>query len=468
MAGIFTAAAHIPYLKIERKTIGGAWERGAHKGCRSVAGSDEDSLTMAAEAAGAALEAGGRENVLALYFASTTAPYKEKATAAILATVLDLGGNMETLDLGNSLRCGLGALKLALDTVAEDGKVLVASGEKRIGYPRSDQEQLFGDAGAAVLVGGGDAPVAYLGGYAVTDEITDVWRTQEDTYVQSWEGRFVTGEGYLRVTAQAVKGLMSQMGLKPEDVNKAIIPAPDSRSGMGILKKTGLSQAGEAVDSLLEQVGFCGSAHPLVMLAAVLEQAQPGEKILVAAYGDGAQALLFEVKGQPVLPAVSVPRQLENRGELKSYARFLSFNGLVEPQPGEPFRLVPSATVTWRERESLLSCRGSKCQVCGTAAFPIQRICDNCRSVDQFDTVRLSGMAGEVFTFSRDNLAGRPDDPVIVQTVAQMENGTRFYGLMTDADPNQVELGTPVKLTLRRMHDLGGFHNYFWKCRPVR
>ena len=135
MAGIFTAAAHIPYLKIERKTIGGAWERGAHKGCRSVAGSDEDSLTMAAEAAGAALEAGGRENVLALYFASTTAPYKEKATAAILATVLDLGGNMETLDLGNSLRCGLGALKLALDTVAEDGKVLVASGKSASAIP---------------------------------------------------------------------------------------------------------------------------------------------------------------------------------------------------------------------------------------------------------------------------------------------------------------------------------------------
>ncbi|MBU2516854.1 MAG: OB-fold domain-containing protein, partial [Proteobacteria bacterium] len=333
---------------------------------------------------------------------------------------------------------------------------------------RSDQEQLFGDAGAAVLVGGGDAPVAYLGGYAVTDEITDVWRTQEDTYVQSWEGRFVTGEGYLRVTAQAVKGLMSQMGLKPEDIAKAIIPAPDPRSGMGILKKTGLSQAGEAVDSQLEQVGFCGAAHPLVMLAAVLEQAQPGEKILVAAYGDGAQALLFEVKAQPVLPAVSLAQQLENRRAINSYARFLSFNGLVEPQPGEPFRLVPSATVTWRERDSLLRCRGSKCQACGTAAFPIQRICDNCRSVDQFETVRLSGMAGEVFTFSRDNLAGRPDDPVVVQTVVQMENGARFYGLMTDADPTQVELGTPVRLTLRRMHDLGGFHNYFWKCRPVR
>ena len=468
MAGIFSAAAHIPYLKMERKVMGGAWERGSLAGCRSVAGSDEDSLTMASEAARSCLEAAGCDGVRGLYFASTTAPYKEKASASLLATVLDLEPALETVDLGNSLRSGLSALKLALDSAAEGGKVLVASGEKRLGYPRSDQEQLFGDAGAAVLAGGGEAPVAYLGGYAVSDEITDVWRTDQDTYVQSWEGRFVTGEGYLAVTVKAIKGLLAKLGLKPQDISKAVVPGPDPRSWQDLLKKTGLNQPGQATDALFEQVGFSGAAHPLVMLAAALEQAKPGEKILVAAYGDGAQALLFEVKGQPALPAVGLAQQLDNRRAINSYVRFLSFNGLVEPQPGEPFRLVPSATVTWRERDSLLRCRGSKCQACGTAAFPIQRICDHCRSVDQFDTVRLSGMTGEVFTFSRDNLAGRPDDPVIVQTVVQMENGARFYGLMTDADPSRVDLGMPVRLTLRRMHDLGGFHNYFWKCRPVR
>ena len=88
--------------------------------------------------------------------------------------------------------------------------------------------------------------------------------------------------------------------------------------------------------------------------------------------------------------------------------------------------------------------------------------------MDNFEPVRLSGETGEVFTYSRDNLAGRPDDPVIVQTVAQMASGARFYGLMTDCDPAQVELGMPIKLTLRKLHDLGGFHNYFWKCRPLR
>lgn len=27
--------------------------------------------------------------------------------------------------------------------------------------------------------------------------------------------------------------------------------------------------------------------------------------------------------------------------------------------------------------------------------------------------------------------------------------------------------GVPLELTFRRLHDGGGFHNYFWKARPA-
>ena len=78
-------------------------------------------------------------------------------------------------------------------------------------------------------------------------------------------------------------------------------------------------------------------------------------------------------------------------------------------------------------------------------------------------------MEGEVFTFTLDNLAGRSDDPVVVQTVAEMgKEKVRFYGMMTDCDPSQVQVGTPVGLTFRRIYDGAGMHNYFWKCRPVK
>jgi hydroxymethylglutaryl-CoA synthase len=470
MAGIVSAAAYIPFLKMERKIMASAWGRRALPGFRSLANNDEDSLTMAAEAAAGCLGTLDREQVDGIYFASSTAPYREKQSSSLLATVLDLRSEVQAVDLGNSLRSGLSALRLALDAVAASSaaSLLVAAGEQRLAYPKSDQEQMFGDAGAAALVVTEGEALTYLGGYCLSDDITDIWRTESDRYVNTWEARFVTSQGYLAVTAKAIAGLLAKLGLTAGDVSLAAIPAPDGRSFAALLKSTGLDGEGVALDPLLGEVGFCGAAQPLLLLASAMESAKPGDKILLAAYGDGAEALLFEVSGEVQKPTANIAGQLAGRKEFTSYARFLSYKDIVEPLPGEPFRISPSATVTWRERDSLLRCHGSRCLECGEVSYPIQRICNQCRSVDNFEHVRLSSQKGEVFTFSRDNLAGRPDDPVIVQTVAQMESGARFYGLMTDCDPDQVELGMPLKLTLRKLHELGGFHNYFWKCKPVR
>jgi len=82
--------------------------------------------------------------------------------------------------------------------------------------------------------------------------------------------------------------------------------------------------------------------------------------------------------------------------------------------------------------------------------------------------VRIAELKGTVFTFTRDYLAGRSDDPIICQTIVEMENGMRFYGLMTDCDPETVEVGMPVELTFRRIYEGAGFHNYYWKCRPAK
>jgi uncharacterized OB-fold protein len=100
--------------------------------------------------------------------------------------------------------------------------------------------------------------------------------------------------------------------------------------------------------------------------------------------------------------------------------------------------------------------------------FPIQRVCYGCGSKDEYQQVRLTNRRGTVFAYSVDNLAGSPDAPV-VQTIIESEEGNaRIYCLMTDCDPSDVKVGMPVELTFRRFHEMGGFINYFWKCRPAR
>lgn len=472
MVGITGFGAYVPIYRLNRDAIAQAWGRGSLKGERSVANNDEDTATMAVEAVFDCLRGADRESVDALFFASTTSPYREKQTASLLAAVADLKDEVLTADFSNSLRAGTNALRMAHDAVRSGSarNVLVAAADTRLSHPRSDSEQTFGDASAAVVVGDGNPIATFEGNYSIANEMMDVWRNPEDVFVRSGERRWVLGEGYTAITQQAVGGVLRKCGLKASDIQTAVLTAPDQRSQQDLAKKAGFDPKGQLQDPLIATVGDCGAAQPLLMLAAALERAKPGDRILLAAYGDGADAFVLRVTDA----IASLPQRRGVQGHvaskmaLPSYERYLSYRGILEPVPGEPFRLLPSTTAYWRDRESILRCHGSRCRKCGTLAYPIQRVCYTCRAKDDYEPVRLSDRTGTVFTFSLDNLAGRSDDPVVVQTVLEMDGGARFYCMMTDCVPSEVVVGMRAELTFRRLYEGAGFHNYFWKCRPVR
>jgi uncharacterized OB-fold protein len=263
---------------------------------------------------------------------------------------------------------------------------------------------------------------------------------------------------------------MKKYNLQKENIAKVIIPSPDGRSYRQIAQKNGFDPKTQVQDPLMTTVGFCGAAQPLMLLAAALEEAKPGDLILMTSYADGADAMLFKAtdKLSSAAKRYSVKDMLADKLMITSYSRFLSYKGVLEANPGEPFRLFPSASVTYRESNTILRLHGSRCKNCGHVIYPVQRICENCYSKDNYEEVRIADMKGKVFTFTRDYLAGRSDDPIICQMVVELENGMRFYGLMTDCDPETVEVDMPVELTFRRIYEGAGFHNYYWKCRPAK
>jgi hydroxymethylglutaryl-CoA synthase len=471
MTGIVSYGGYVPILRMDRKVIASAWGRGAMPGERSIANSDEDSITMALEAALNCLNSMNREDIDGLFFTSTTPPYAEKMNAALIATAADLRRDILTTDFGSSLRSGTSALRAALDAVksGSSNNVVVTAADSRLAYPKSDQEQLFGDGAAAIMVGSENVAATFEGAHAVSNDMMDVWRNPDDRFIKQWEGRFILGEGYTRNMKEVITGIMEKYNVKPSTIAKVILPAPDGRTQKGLAKALGFTDD-QVQDSLLADVGHCGAAHPLMMLTAALEEAKPGDLLLLAAYGDGADAMLFKAT-EAVNQNSSrhtMASLVENKMVFTSYARFLSYKNILEAVPGEPFRLLPSATATWRETNTSTRLHASKCNACGTAAYPIQRICINCRSKDNYEEVRLSDKQGTVFTFTRDQLAGRSDDPVLIQTVAEFEGNIRFYGLMTDFEASETRIGMTVEPTFRRLYEGAGFHNYFWKLRPIK
>ena len=473
MTGISFFGGYIPVYRLKRDVIADIWGRHSLGGERSVANNDEDAITMAVEASRNCLKGAPTAEIDALLFGTTSSVFKEKMNAALISAAIDLKENISTLDFTNSLRSGTGALMAALDKVKSGSakNVLVTCSDCRLGYPRSDEEQLFGDGAAALVVGDENVVATFEGHYCVSNEMMDVWRNSNDTFVRTWEKRFILGEGYINNMKRAIKGLLEKYGLEPKDISKAIFPAPDSRSHKRLASQLGFDLKTQVQDTLLSKLGHCGAAHALLMLVGALEDARPGERLLLACYGDGADAMLFTVTDaiERKMLQYTLRAQLEEKLMLPSYARFLSYKGLVETVPGEPFRLMPSATVTWRDRKSIIRCHGSRCNSCGLTTFPMQRICYNCGSKDDFTEVRIADLEGLVYTFTLDNLAGRSDDPVVPQIIAEFGGSkVRFYGMMTDCDPEEIKVGMPVRLVFRWIYEGAGMPNYFWKCSPMR
>jgi 3-hydroxy-3-methylglutaryl CoA synthase/uncharacterized OB-fold protein len=465
--GISSFGAYVPRTRLPLALIGG---RPARQGGpeKAVAWNDEDSVTMAVCAAVSCLAGFDRESVDGLLFASTTYAFREKQAAALIARALDLRRDVRTADYSGSLRAGTTALAAAFDAVTAGSarSVLVVASDCRMAAPGSALEANFGDGAAAFLVSDADAVAILEGGHAVSDEIVDVWRSEGDPFVHAWEDRFVVQEGYTPRIVEAVRGLLERTGTRVAGYSKLAFYAPDARSHAAVAHELGAS-AGQVLDPLFGRLGNTGTAFAPMLLASALESAAAGDRLLVASYGDGAEALAFRVTDQleKLEPRRGVAWHLARRRPAESYDKYLRARSLQTPEwraGGDPGL---SATVHFRERDDDLSLRGQKCLACGAVQFPAQRVCESCFAVDDFESVRLSDRVGRVVTYTFDFFFPTPDPPTIV-TVTEVD-GARIHLQLVNCAPAETRIGLPVEFVFRRIHQGGGRPNYYWKGSPL-
>ncbi len=311
--GIVDFGTYIPHYRVSRAEIGEAWRLEQAKslllGQRSVAGYDEDSLTMAVEAVHHALEGRAHQEVDTLIFASTTSPFAEKSSAAVIAAACDVPAR-RTLDISGSLRAGTTALGLAFDALKAGSarQAVVASADMRRPEPGTLLDAVSGDGAAALLLSvasneadGSPLLAELVGQYHVSDPTIDTWRRSDDRYLQMDDEAFTNQVGYFSMVKQVVAGLFQETGVAPGDVNGVATYVPDGRAYMTMAKSSPLGAAfmqmgmdGPA-PHLLMHAGNLGSAFALAQLALLLEKSSPGDNLVLIGYGDGADAYLFRV-----------------------------------------------------------------------------------------------------------------------------------------------------------------------------
>jgi len=471
MVGITSYGAYIPYYRLNRVEIAKAWGGAPQLGEKAVANCDEDSITMAVAAAIDCTTGIDPKGIGGLYFASTTSPYKEKQAAAVIATAVDLGREVFTVDFGSSLRSGTSAMRAAMDAVSSGSsrRVLVCAADTRLGYPHGENEMSFGDGAAAFLIGDTKVAAAIEGSYTLTNEMIDVWRSDKDIFVNVWEERFVREIGYERVIPEAVSAAMKKYNLAPKDFAKFVCYAPNSRQLTPIARNLGFNLKTQVQDILYDTVGNTGTASAMMSLVAALEEAKAGDRILLASYSNGCDVFILKVTEEieNIRNRRGVKGHLSRKRMVGNYQKYARWRRLIAVQPpARPEPVAPSAVALWRDNKGGLGLYGVRCKNCGFIQYPAQRVCINCKTKDNFEPYRFARETGKVFTFSHDNLAASIDPPTTICAV-DFPQGGRIMCDMTDRAVEEVKVGMPVEMTFRKIGEQGSIYNYWWKCRPV-
>ena len=472
MIGITSYGAYVPLFRLDKSVIGG-------RGEKAICNFDEDSTTMAVEAVNDCLKGQDRQTIDALYFGTTTSLYKEHLGATTIAMASDLKENVYTAEFGNSLRAGTAAFKASIDSVKAGSakKVVVTAADCRLGTPGSVLERNFGDGAVALVIGDTDVAVTVEGSYSVYNEIIDVWRTNSDTFVRSWEDRFVAEQGYLPSMRQAVTGLMEKFNYQPADFAKAVFYSPDERRGAELARGLGFDIKTQLQAPLIDVMGNTGAASALMLLVAALEEAKPGDLILLASYGNGADAFACKVnenidklRGQ----GLGMRGHLASKRVITDYLRYLRWRGIVPlDKAAAPPVVAYSSVAAKREYDRNISLHGSRCKACGYVQYPPQRICTHCHTKDQMEPYSFVGKRGKIFTYTLDYITPRVEMPIATVEV-DFEGGGRIQGYMTEVDADQITVGLPVEMTFRRYtlwEEIGlreGVYLYFWEAKPLR
>ena len=479
--GITGFGVYIPRLRLSRQAVvtANAWYapelKAKGNGHKAMANWDEDSITMAVAAARDALHGqDGQGRVREVLLASTSLPFAERLNAAVLAEALNLDEHVAATDVGGSQCAALAALSQALASAASTpGEVLLSAADNRRTRAASAQELEYGDAAAALLIGREGVIAEVLDQAAMTVDFIDRFRQSDRDIDYYGEERWIRDEGVSRIMPGVIQRALRDSGVAAQEIDHFIFPSSLAKLDVQLAKACGL-RAESLVDSLFDRVGNTGVGHGLLLLAQVLENAQPGQLILLAQFGSGARALVLRVTEEirRFRPQRGVAGWLERGCEETAYTRYLAYKGQLQLERGvrgEQDKKTALSTA-YRHRRAILGMVAGRCRVSGDVHFPPSRLSytPDAPLLDSQEPYPLADRQGRVLSWSAESLSSYLAPPHHYGQI-DFEGGGRLLMEFTDVARGEVETGMSVEMVFRikDIDELRGFKRYFWKATPV-
>lgn len=345
--GIVGWGVYVPKWRIKSEELARGWGRDWNRYAagimveeKSVPGIDEDTFTIAYEASINALKRAriDASQLRAVYVGTESKPYAVKTTATVLIDALGAGGEGRLTtgaDYEFACKAGTEAIQSILGLIGS-GMIdygLAVGADTAQGAPGDALEYTASAGGAAYILGPADNSVAVIeASLSHVTDTPDFWRRQHERYPA--HTRAFTGEpAYFKHIMTAARELMALMGTTPEDYDYAIFHQPNGKFPLRVGTRLGFTPDKIKPGLITPYIGNTYSGSALVGLAAVLDQAKPGQKILVVSFGSGAGSDAFHIEVKEGIEEVQglAPKTMDyvSRKEYVDYTTYARYRRMI-------------------------------------------------------------------------------------------------------------------------------------------
>lgn len=306
--GIVGYGAYVPRYRLPASEISRIWKGGKESGPvkeKSVPGLDEDVVTMSIEAARNALKRAGIDprELRAVWVGSESHPYAVKPSSTIVAEAIGASTHIQAGDWEFACKAGTEAMVAAIAMVgAGMGRYSLAIGmDTAQGRPGDALEYTAAAGGAAYIFGPAEESLAVIeASYSYVTDTPDFWRRANQRYPEHGQ-RFTGDPAYFKHITEAGKRAMADAGMKPEDFQYAIFHQPNTKFPQRAGSLLGFTPEQVKTGLLAPVIGNTYAGAAIIGLTAVLDDAKPGDKILMVSYGSGAGSDAFIIRTTDLL-----------------------------------------------------------------------------------------------------------------------------------------------------------------------
>jgi hydroxymethylglutaryl-CoA synthase len=336
--GIVGYGAYVPRYRLPASEVARVWTEG-NAGLpiteKSVPGSDEDVVTMSIEAARNALARAGiaPTDLRAVWVGSESHPYAVKPTSTIVAEAIGAVPNTQAADWEFACKAGTEAMVAAMGLVGSGmARYALAVGmDTAQGRPGDALEYTAGAGGAAYIIGPGDEAIALIEGtYSYVTDTPDFWRRAYQKYPE--HGSRFTGEpAYFHHVTEAASRMMEYTNTKPEDYAYVVFHQPNTKFPQRAGQMLGFTPEQIKTGLLVPVIGNTYSGAAIIGLTAILDEAQPGDRILLTSFGSGAGSDAMVIRATDRLAEVrenapTTKAYVDRRTEI-DYAQYVRMRG---------------------------------------------------------------------------------------------------------------------------------------------